>query len=78
MQPRFLRIRELATAPARGKEPARQGRYPVSAATIWRWQKQGKFPPSVRLSEQTTAWLVADLDRWDAERAGKVPAEGAP
>ena len=78
MQPRYLRIRELATAPARGKEPARQGRYPVSAATIWRWQKQGKFPPSVRLGEQTTAWLVDDLDRWDAERAGKLPAESAP
>ena len=70
MQPRFLRIRQLASTPARGDKPAVQGRYPSSAATIWRWVKLGKFPAPVQLGPQTTAWPVDVLDAWDAQRRG--------
>ena len=66
MQPKFIRIRELATTPARAGKPARSGRLPVSAATIWRWESQGKFPKSVRLGPGTTAWLLEDVERWEA------------
>ncbi len=68
MQPRYIRIRELATTPATRDKPGRQGRYPVAPATIWRWVKLGKFPPPVPLGPQTTAWAVEDLDAWDAQR----------
>jgi len=69
MQPRYIRIRELASTPAKGAVPGRQGRYPVAPATIWRWVKMGKFPAPVRLGPQTTAWPVATLDAWDATRS---------
>lgn len=68
MQPRYLRIRELASTPASGDKPGRQGRYPVAPATIWRWVKRGEFPAPVSLGPQTTAWRVEDLDAWDAAR----------
>jgi hypothetical protein len=68
MQPRYIRIRELATTPASGNKPGRQGRYPVAPATIWRWVKRGKFPSPVSLGPQTTAWRVDELDAWDAKR----------
>jgi prophage regulatory protein len=71
MQPRFIRVTALASHPARGDKPARPGRYPVSTATIWRWVKDGKFPPPVKLGAQTTAWPVALLDQWDAEQAAE-------
>jgi hypothetical protein len=69
-------MRVLATTPARGDNPGQQGRYPVSAATIWRWVKQGSFPAPLSLGKQTTAWSVDDLDRWDAQRAAEQ--RGAP
>lgn len=69
MQPRYIRIRELATAPARNGKPAQQGRYPISAATWWRWVAQGHAPQPERLGKQTTAWRVDVLDAWDAKRA---------
>ncbi|MBX9793380.1 MAG: AlpA family phage regulatory protein [Burkholderiaceae bacterium] len=69
MQPRYLRIRELASTPARDGKPGRQGRYPVAPATIWRWVKRGEFPAPVSLGPQTTAWRVDQLDAWDAKRA---------
>jgi prophage regulatory protein len=70
VQPRYLRVRELATTPATGKKPRVAGRYPVGPATIWRWVKEGRFPKPVILGPQTTAWRVEDLDAWDAQRGG--------
>ncbi|MBV6447961.1 AlpA family phage regulatory protein [Nitrosomonas sp.] len=40
----------------------------VGASTIWSWVKQGKFPQPVRLSENCTAWLAADVEKWAQER----------
>ena len=74
MQPRYIRIRELASTPARDGKPAQQGRYPVAAATLWRWAALGRFPAPVSLGPQTTAWRVDDLDAWDAARS--EPAAG--
>jgi len=65
---KYFRLKSLVSTPASGDQPATQGRYPVGPATIWRWVKAGKFPQPVRLGPQTTAWLVEDLDRWDAAR----------
>lgn len=55
MQSKFIRISELASTPGRNGRPARQGRLPVSCATIWRWVKLGEFPKPVRLGPQVSA-----------------------
>jgi predicted DNA-binding transcriptional regulator AlpA len=41
---------------------------PVSAATVWRWVKEGKFPEPVRIGSRITAWKAADVQAWLAKR----------
>lgn len=69
MQSKLIRISELASIPGRNGRPARQGRLPVSCATIWRWVKLGEFPKPVRLGPQVTAWRMQDIEHWEAEHA---------
>jgi len=40
----------------------------VSGSSIWAWVKAGKFPAPIKLSENCTAWIAADVERWAAER----------
>lgn len=35
--------------------------YPVSKSTWWAGVKDGRFPKSVKLSENITAWRVEDI-----------------
>lgn len=65
VNPKFIRIDRLAST------PQREGRLPVSGATIWRWVKDGKFPAPVRLSSNITAWPVEAVEAWERERAGQ-------
>lgn len=58
MQPRYIRIRELAST------PDRPGMLPVAAATIWRWVARGEFPQPVKLGPQTTAWPVEAVEQF--------------
>lgn len=37
---------------------------PVSASTLWRYVKAGKFPKPVKLSERVTAWRSEDVRAW--------------
>ena len=48
--------------------PQLKQRLGVSGSSIWAWVKQGKFPKPVKLSENTTAWNVADIDAWAQSR----------
>ena len=43
----------------------------VSRATIWRWEKAGKFPKSIRLTQHITVWRENEIDRWIDEQAKK-------
>lgn len=43
-------------------------RYSSSRASIWRWSKQGRLPPPVRISPGCTRWLEAEIDEFDAAR----------
>lgn len=72
MQRRFYRMRDLATTPGRDDTPAREGRYPCAASTIWRWVKRGEFPQPVRLTGGTTAWPADVVEQWEASR-GTTP-----
>jgi predicted DNA-binding transcriptional regulator AlpA len=58
-----IRINELATT------PAKEGKLPVSPATIWRWVREGKFPKPFKLGQSVTVWHVADVEAFVAQRA---------
>lgn len=60
---RYVRINALASS------PQRSGLLPVTAPTIWRWARDGKFPAPVKLSAGTTAWLLDDVEAWLQQRA---------
>jgi len=65
--PTFLRMRQLATT------PARSGRLPLSPATLWRWTATGRFPQPSRLSGGVTAWPIHVIERWEADQAANAP-----
>lgn len=41
-----------------------------SAATIWRWSRDGRMPAARRLGVSLTVWNVGELRRWLASKAG--------
>jgi predicted DNA-binding transcriptional regulator AlpA len=50
--------------------PAVRKLVPVSAATLWKWAKNGKFPAPIKLSTNITAWRASDVLAWlEARRA---------
>lgn len=52
----FIRLRDLTL------------RIPVAKSTIWGWVQKGTFPAPVKLSQGVTAWSVAAIERWEAEK----------
>lgn len=57
---------------ARPAVPARQGRLPVSAATIWRWVAHGAFPQPFKLGKCTTVWDAAEVEAFiEQQRSAK-------
>jgi prophage regulatory protein len=40
----------------------------VSGSTIWAWSKAGKFPRSIKISENCTAWDAAEVEAWAQTR----------
>lgn len=66
MQPRIIRIADLATT------PKKSGILPVSPATIWRWVRDGKFPKPFKLSASVTVWKMADIEDFIAANSASV------
>jgi prophage regulatory protein len=64
MSQRILRIADIATT------KRKRGLLPVSPATIWRWVRDGKFPPPYKLGESVTVWDIAVVEAFLAKRAG--------
>jgi prophage regulatory protein len=58
----FIRLRDLTK------------RIPVSKSTIWLWVQERKFPAPVKLSERVTAWSVASVEKWEAEKRQSTKA----
>jgi len=51
----------------------------LSATTIWRLERDGEFPPRVRLTEHSVGWPEVEVERWIADRVaggGRVPPRG--
>ena len=50
------------------RKPAVLERVGLSDTTIWRLERAGKFPKSIRISAGAVAWREADIEAWIAER----------
>lgn len=44
---------------------------PVGRTTFWRMQRQGRFPPPLRLGPRLKVWRAADVRDW-------LAAQGSP
>jgi prophage regulatory protein len=40
----------------------------LSRWTIWRMEKEGSFPKSVKLGKNAVGWLLSELDTWEQHR----------
>lgn len=49
--------------------PVVAARVGLSATTIWRQRRAGRFPEPVRISPGCIAWHEADIEEWTASRA---------
>ena len=38
-------------------------RFAVSAATIWRWTRESKFPRPIKVGGRSTRWRRADIEQ---------------
>jgi len=47
----------------------KQGRVPVSPATVWRWVAEGKFPKPFKLGANVTVWDMDAVDSWIARQS---------
>ena len=41
----------------------------ASRSTIFRWERDGKFPKHFKLGKNSVAWLLSDVQKWLQERA---------
>lgn len=48
-----------------------------SRSTIWRLEKAGKFPKSVRITSRLTVWDAAEVRAWLADPIGWAKSEAA-
>lgn len=43
-------------------------RYGVTAVSIWRWVREGRFPRPVKLSGNATRWKLSAVEQFERER----------
>ena len=36
----------------------------ISATTIWRWERQGRFPRRLKLGPHLTGWVKSEVEEW--------------
>ena len=50
----------------------------MSGSTVYRLIEEGKFPRQIKLSQRSSGWVKAEVDRWIDERiAASRPEETA-
>ncbi len=42
---------------------------PASRSTIFRWERDKKFPKHFSLGKNSVAWLASDIEAWLRDRA---------
>ncbi len=50
------------------RRPAVKARYGIGDSTLYRWIRDGRFPPPVQLGPQAVGWRVSDLEAWERSR----------
>jgi predicted DNA-binding transcriptional regulator AlpA len=60
----YFRASELTST------PDKKGLLPISSTTLWRWVKNGDFPPSVKLGPSVTAWSADAIETWLRKTGG--------
>jgi prophage regulatory protein len=68
MAQRVGRITDVAST------KVKQGRVPVSPATVWRWVAEGKFPKPFKLGANVTVWDLDAVDSWIAQQSAGLSA----
>lgn len=43
---------------------------PVSPMTIWRWERDQRFPARIRIGANRVAWRLSEVLAWIDEKAG--------
>ena len=51
------------------RKPAVIDRVALSDTTIWRLERAGNFPRSIRISPGAVAWRESDIEAWIEKRA---------
>ena len=54
--PNYLNVQQVAA------------RYSVGISTVWRWTRDGRLPPPLKLTDRCTRWDQRDLDNVDNGR----------
>lgn len=52
--------------------PGRRGIVNASAPTLWRWVRDGEFPPPIKIGPRLVAWRAEDVRAWRAKRKPAV------
>lgn len=47
----------------------------VHVQTIWRWVREGRFPPPIHISDKAVRWRVSDIDAF-VKKLQKAPLSG--
>ena len=51
------------------RKPEVLAKVALSDASVWRLEKQGRFPRRVKLGPQSVGWFESEVDEWMTERA---------
>jgi len=58
------------------RKPELLGRIGLSDVTIWRWEKEGKFPKRLQLGGNSVGWLESEVDNWfESKKQTRLTAE---
>lgn len=57
--------------------PSVLSRVGTKRSTLYRWVGEKKFPPPLRIGDNTSVWVESEVDRWIADRIAKRGARGA-
>lgn len=53
------------------RKPEAQQKVGLSHSTIWRLEREGKFPKRLRLGGGACGWIEHEIDEWIAQRAAE-------
>jgi len=58
------------------RKPATRSKSGLSDTTIWRLEKEGKFPKRVQITSKLVGWYEDEIDTWLANPTGWNGSDG--